>query len=109
MGPLAALGLIYQQLTKANKMTSEGFEWLECICDINGNFRNPGYDADYYRHSSGRCGIMLGGDWEFYDSRFADIVHWVLWTDKSVDELHRIFDGTFAEIYAFVSTLEKDQ
>lgn len=90
-------------------MTCEGFQWLECICDFNGNDRKPGIDADYYVHTDGRNAIILGGGWEFYNPGFAPYVCEILWTDKSVDELHTIFDGTFAEILAFVSALQKDK
>lgn len=89
-------------------MELSDFVWVECICDLNGNDRSPGYDADYYK--DGEQGyIALGGQWEYYKSEFSDLVCRFLPVNETPEQLHVIFDGTLSEIYDYVSSLASNE
>jgi len=84
-------------------------DWIECVCDFNGNNRCPGVAADTYHHED-RVVMVLTGGWCYYDKRLSDeIIDEFMFdvTGADSDALSEILDGPAKEATDYVLSLPR--
>lgn len=91
-------------------MTAATSDWIECVCDFNGNHRSPGVAADTYRHDENRVVMVLQGAWSYYDERLSDeIIDEFMFDVTGIDSnlLSNVLDGPAAAATDYVLALPR--